>query len=207
MRQHMTYANVVATLALLFAMSGGALAANHYLLTSTKQIKPSVLAKLRGKSGPRGAPGVVGPAGLPGLPGLAGLAGQRGDTGAGGLSGSTAGTVVTEAGGATILTDATIGLRVSQSTGSFSFVFANTNTTDRLSIYGVVVAQGAAPLAWEAIVQPGQSVKSPSNAAVTEFLDTTVTRAGDTIATSPMVHVTCGVDNQSSAAANCLAAH
>src|SRR5689334_19155805 len=82
MRRHLTYANVVATLALVFAMTGGALAAKHYLLTSTKQIKPSVLAKLRGRTGPRGA---AGPAGL------------RGETGAAGASGSTAGTAVGEA--------------------------------------------------------------------------------------------------------------
>jgi hypothetical protein len=47
MRRHFSYANVVATLALLFAMSGGALAATHYLLNSVSQINPRVLAKLR----------------------------------------------------------------------------------------------------------------------------------------------------------------
>ena len=31
-RRHLTYANVVATLALVFAMSGGAFAATHYLI-------------------------------------------------------------------------------------------------------------------------------------------------------------------------------
>jgi hypothetical protein len=41
-----SYANVVATLALVLAMSGGALAASHYLITSTKQISPRVLKKL-----------------------------------------------------------------------------------------------------------------------------------------------------------------
>jgi|CZKG01.1.fsa_nt_gi hypothetical protein len=46
-----SYANVTATLALLFAMSGGALAANHYLISSTKQINPSVLMKLKGSTG------------------------------------------------------------------------------------------------------------------------------------------------------------
>jgi hypothetical protein len=46
LRRHLSYANVTATLALVFAMSGGALAAKHYLLTSTKQISPKVLKQL-----------------------------------------------------------------------------------------------------------------------------------------------------------------
>ncbi len=45
-RRHLSYANVTATLALVFAMTGGAFAANHYLLTSTKQISPKVLKQL-----------------------------------------------------------------------------------------------------------------------------------------------------------------
>jgi len=50
--RHLSYANVVSTLALLFAMTGGALAASHYVITSTKQIKPSVLKKLTPKAAP-----------------------------------------------------------------------------------------------------------------------------------------------------------
>jgi hypothetical protein len=50
--RHLSYANVVSTLALLFAMTGGALAASHYVITSTKQIKPSVLEKLTPKAAP-----------------------------------------------------------------------------------------------------------------------------------------------------------
>jgi hypothetical protein len=46
MRRHITYANVTATLALVFAMSGGALAAKHYLVTKTNQISPKVLQSL-----------------------------------------------------------------------------------------------------------------------------------------------------------------
>jgi hypothetical protein len=38
----MTYANVVATLALVFAISGSALDAGHYLITPTKQIGSKV---------------------------------------------------------------------------------------------------------------------------------------------------------------------
>ncbi len=79
-RRHMSYANVAATFALVFAMSGGALAASHYLITSTKQIKPSVLASLKGKAGANGAPGAQGPAGANGT-GIAGPAGPTGGTG------------------------------------------------------------------------------------------------------------------------------
>jgi len=46
LRRNLTYANVTATLALVFAMSGGALAAKHYLVNSTKQINPTVIKSL-----------------------------------------------------------------------------------------------------------------------------------------------------------------
>jgi hypothetical protein len=49
-RRHLTYANVTATLALVFAMSGGALAAKHYLLSSTRQISPGVLKSFAKKN-------------------------------------------------------------------------------------------------------------------------------------------------------------
>ena len=56
----LTYANVAATIALVLSMSGGALAAGHYLVNSTKQINPKVLKSLKGA---RGTPGSTGPAG------------------------------------------------------------------------------------------------------------------------------------------------
>ena len=88
LRRHVSYANVVATMALVFAMGGTAIAANHYLITSTKQIKPSVVKSLttisstkqinpkvlrtlsgktgpKGSSGPQGPAGSIGPAGAP----------------------------------------------------------------------------------------------------------------------------------------------
>jgi len=77
MRRHLTYANVVATLALVFAMSGGALAAKHYLVNSTSQINPKVIKKLRGhtgKTGKTGAPGAVGKEGAAGKEGKEGKA-------------------------------------------------------------------------------------------------------------------------------------
>jgi len=46
LRRNLSYANVTATLALVFAMSGGALAAKHYLINSTKQLNPRVIRSL-----------------------------------------------------------------------------------------------------------------------------------------------------------------
>jgi hypothetical protein len=98
MRRHLNYPTVAATLALVFSMTGGALAASHYVLTSTKQIKPSVLAQLRkpGPAGPKGATGLEGPGrivelhntivGQAGATGPQGATGQRGFLGEAGRS-------------------------------------------------------------------------------------------------------------------------
>lgn len=75
-RRHLSYANVVATLALLFAMSGGALAAKHYLINSTQQINPKVLKQSKGRTGR------TGPQGLAGTPGAKGETGPKGEAGA-----------------------------------------------------------------------------------------------------------------------------
>jgi Collagen triple helix repeat (20 copies) len=90
-----TYANVAATLALVLAMSGGAYAATKYVITSTKQIKPSVRAQLKGNSGARraagalGAPGAQGPAGGAGTAGKEGALGKDGKEGPPGPKGET----------------------------------------------------------------------------------------------------------------------
>jgi hypothetical protein len=76
----LTYANIVATLALVFAMSGGALAASHYLITSTKQISPKVLKQLKGKSGAAGKEGAPGKAGGNGTNGTNGTGGGNGES-------------------------------------------------------------------------------------------------------------------------------
>jgi hypothetical protein len=76
-RRRPGYAEVVATLALLFSVTTGAIAAGHYLITSTKQISPKVLAKLKGRRGP------TGPRGRKGLHGPLGPTGPKGSPGAG----------------------------------------------------------------------------------------------------------------------------
>jgi hypothetical protein len=82
-RARLTYANVAATLALVFSMGGGALAASHYLITSTAQIMPSVLRAMRagGTAGAKGATGATGAKGAAGAPGTSGARGATGPTG------------------------------------------------------------------------------------------------------------------------------
>jgi hypothetical protein len=103
---HLSPTTVIATLALVFAMTGGAYAAKKYLITSTKQISPSVLKALQGKAGPagaNGAAGVQGPAGAVGAKGengAAGSAGPQGPAGPVGPAGSAGAQGVTGAAGA-----------------------------------------------------------------------------------------------------------
>jgi hypothetical protein len=73
--------NVVAWLALFVAMGGTSLAASHYIVTSTKQIKPSVLKQLRGARGATGAKGAAGLVGVQGPQGKEGPTGKEGERG------------------------------------------------------------------------------------------------------------------------------
>jgi hypothetical protein len=89
-RKRLTYTNVAMTLALVFAMSGGAYAAGKYLITSTKQISPKVLKSLKGASGAKGANGATGPAGASGPAGPTGPTGPAGGAGPAGSNGASA---------------------------------------------------------------------------------------------------------------------
>jgi len=78
-------------------LAGGAWAASRYLITSTAQIKPSVLATIEKSArsaakGPQGVAGAVGAAGPAGAPGAAGLPGAQGPAGAPGMTGATGAT-------------------------------------------------------------------------------------------------------------------
>jgi hypothetical protein len=87
---------VVSLIALVFSISGSAVAAHQYLLTSINQIRPGVLAQIRSKAavqpaavaGPAGTPGANGAAGKDGSPGIAGPPGSGGLTGSPGSTGS-----------------------------------------------------------------------------------------------------------------------
>lgn len=90
MRKHLSPTMVVALIALFFALTGGTFAAQRYIITSIKQIKPSVLTQLRGKTGPKGAAGPAGPIGPAGPQGAAaapGAPGAQGPQGAQGVPG------------------------------------------------------------------------------------------------------------------------
>ena len=83
-------AMVVACLALFVASTGTSIAASHYLITSTKQIKPSVIKVLKGAKGPAGqsVTGLTGPQGPKGDTGTTGATGATGVTGAAGAAGA-----------------------------------------------------------------------------------------------------------------------
>lgn len=91
-RKRLTYTNVGLTLALIFVMTGGGYAAKkHFIITSTKQISPTVLKQLKGQSGAAGAQGpagATGPAGAPGAKGEPGTPGTPGKEGAPGAPGT-----------------------------------------------------------------------------------------------------------------------
>jgi collagen triple helix repeat protein len=86
-RRRLTYTNVAMTFALIFAMTGGAYAAKHYVITSTKQISPNVLKTLRGSTGPNGKDGANGVNGKDGTNGVNGKDGANGVNGKDGVQG------------------------------------------------------------------------------------------------------------------------
>jgi len=83
-RTRVNPATVLAVVALVFAMTGGAYAAKRYLISSTSQLSPKVLKELEAMAGKSGAPGAQGP---PGSAGPQGPAGPKGEPGAPGPQG------------------------------------------------------------------------------------------------------------------------
>jgi hypothetical protein len=81
MRNRFGIPGVISVIALVFAMVGGAYAAKKYVISSTSQIKPSVLKSLKGAAGAPGAKGDLGAPGAPGAKGDPGAAGSNGKDG------------------------------------------------------------------------------------------------------------------------------
>jgi collagen triple helix repeat protein len=79
---------VISLVALFFSFTGAGLAASGYLITSTGQLTPSVLAKIEsatnGQEGPQGRKGEQGPTGDVGATGPTGASGAPGSPGANG---------------------------------------------------------------------------------------------------------------------------
>lgn len=83
-RKHFGIPGVVAIVALIFAMSGGALAAHDYLGSQSKSHERYAKKTMRGPRGPRG---IQGPQGLPGQS-IRGPQGETGQTGPRGPEGN-----------------------------------------------------------------------------------------------------------------------
>jgi len=123
-RRHLSYANIIATLALLFTMSGGALAASHYLINSSKQINPKVLRQLSGRTGPSGAAGATGDADKTGASGATGASGPAGPEGVRGNPGSAAAFAYVRADGKVVRKGGAIDITVDRiKTGEYCLIF------------------------------------------------------------------------------------
>lgn len=116
----------------LFVAAGGAAAAGHFVITSTSQIKPSVIQALRGKQGLRG---LTGAPGAPGLQGVQGPPGSPGPAGAPGAAGSARAVAVVNSDGTLV-----------QAAGFPKNVTGVSHTTKR-GIYCVGLAGGIDPAA------------------------------------------------------------
>jgi hypothetical protein len=100
LRRHLTYANVVASLALFLALGGAAFAATQLPRNSvgTGQLKPEAVTsgkiakktrnQLRGATGPQGPQGKTGKTGAKGATGARGATGAAGARGANGTDGT-----------------------------------------------------------------------------------------------------------------------
>jgi hypothetical protein len=147
MRTRITPSLVLSVLALTVSLGGGTAFAAHYIITSTKQLKPSVRRALkgnRGPAGPRGFPGLQGTQGPQGAAGPAGIARLITVQGAtvtvppGGIQSAFAncpvGSVATGAGGYV-----SIGrLAAVNAGGGSSYIIVNNDTSISLDVYAYV---------------------------------------------------------------------
>jgi hypothetical protein len=158
-QRRLSYANVAATLALVFSMSGSALAAKHYLINSPKQISPKVLNKLKGqngKSGPTGAIGAIGPKGE------TGPRGAQGEKGAPGASATALWAVVNSAGTLVRGSGATAATLLAATTSFYEVTFnRNVSACSYEATVGGVNFEEALPVGGTTIVFPGFEEPGP----------------------------------------------
>ena len=95
-RKHLSYANVAATMALVFALTGGAFAATSQSggggssgAKAAASVTPLAHAAKKKKAAPKGIPGPRGPKGETGAPGATGPTGGAGPAGPAGAKGET----------------------------------------------------------------------------------------------------------------------
>jgi hypothetical protein len=179
---------VGAAVAALLVAAGGAAAAGHFVITSTSQIKPSVIHALRGNQGPRGLRGLEGAPGATGARGSQGAQGPPGSPGTPGLPGA--------AGSARAVAVVNADGTLLHGIGFPKNVTGVSHTTKR-GIYCVGLAGGIDPAAAIAsLTAPGAAtgvftVPQSTNCASAEVeVDTFVLVQGDTTtAGSPLVRV------------------
>ena len=192
--QRLTYANVMATLALFAGLSGTAVAGSQMLFTGAdikdesltgKDIKPgslvaghfsrSALRTLRGNAGARGATGAKGEPGSQGVAGPQGVAGAQGTSGIGITTAATTGTDATD-----YQDMATLASLALTTTGDYviftTFTVDNTGTENAYlncgyRFAGVINgAAGANPAAGETATTTSAGVLNAENAGTAEFL-------------------------------------
>lgn len=125
---------IIAVAALIFAMAGGAWAAQKYVITSKSQIKPSVLKQLKGEAGPGGPQG---------QPGANGAKGDTGSPGAPGTSVTTSAASEAECGkaGGVKVTSASGNTKVCNGTTGFTKTLPSGETETGTWIVGPVAAE------------------------------------------------------------------
>jgi len=170
-RMHLSPATAIATLALVFAMTGGAYAAGKYIITSTKQISPKVLKSLKGKPGATGPTGLAGAAGAAGAQGPAGPAGvgKEGPAGKGtnGATGATGSTGATGATGQTGFTKTLPSEQTEQGIWTLTVPAPNPTYAKSLAMSAIsfVIPLAAAPVAHVLPENGGETAECPGTAA------------------------------------------
>lgn len=164
-RPKLTYANVIATVALFVALGGGAYAATQLPKNSVgpKQLQdeavtPPKLSKaaaksLEGERGPKGATGAQGPKGATGAEGPRGPEGPRGDEGPRGPEGPRG--LQGESGLQPLVIDATASPLPIDSANHAASFSGTTSWTAAPNQVGLLAAQGVVKYAFEQESPPG----------------------------------------------------